>query len=309
MDPSQLLTRVVEERDRRALARLLRIVEDRRDGWSDVLAKAWARPPHGHLIGITGAPGSGKSTLTNALITTWRAVDRAVAVVAVDPSSPFSGGALLGDRIRMQDHVSDPDVFVRSMSSRGRLGGVADATAGIVTLLDAAHFDPVVVETVGVGQSEVDVLRHTDTVVVIVTPGWGDSVQTDKAGILEVGDVYVINKADRPELADTRHWLTAMLEMAPDTGWTPPIVETVATEDRGIEALTDALDRHHRYLMVGDAGRRRRRERARAFVEWALATSFHERLHQPDLDGVVDQVAARTLDPWTAASQLSVIND
>lgn len=305
MVPSQLLTRVIDDRDRRALARLLRIVEDRREGWSDVLAEAWARPPHGHLVGITGAPGSGKSTLTNALISAWRAVDRAVGVVAVDPSSPFSGGALLGDRIRMQDHVSDPDVFVRSMSSRGRLGGVADATAGIVTLLDVAHFDPVVVETVGVGQSEVDVLRHTDTVVVIVTPGWGDAVQADKAGILEVGDVYVINKADRTDVADTRKWLAAMLDMAPDRQWVPPIVETVATEDRGVDELIDALDRHRRHLL-GEAGRLRHRERARAFVEWALAATFHERLQQPDLDEVVDQVASRTLDPWTAARTFTV---
>lgn len=187
-----------------------------------MLADAWRRRPPSHLVGITGAPGSGKSTLTNALIATWRALDRRVGVVAVDPSSPFTGGALLGDRIRMQEHVGDPDVFIRSMSSRGRLGGLADTTAALVTVLGAAGFDPVVIETVGVGQSEVEVVHHADTVVVVLTPGWGDGVQADKAGILEIADVFAINKADRGSTTDTRRWLESMLEMAPDTNWEPP---------------------------------------------------------------------------------------
>lgn len=303
MDTSGLLAAAVGG-DRRALARLLRLVEDRRDGWSDVLAEAWKTSDSPHLIGITGAPGSGKSTLTNALITAWRAVDRRVGVVAVDPSSPFTGGALLGDRIRMQDHVTDPDVFVRSMSSRGRLGGLAEGTAGLVTLLEAARFDPIVVETVGVGQSEVDVVYHTDTVVVVVTPGWGDDVQADKAGILEIGDVFVINKADRADATETRRWLRAMLQMAPPREWTPPVIETVATGEAGIEELADALDRHRRHLVVGEQGRERRRRRSRAYIEWAVRAGLMGHLDQPDLDGVVEAVASRRLDPWTAAADL-----
>lgn len=299
------MQRAVGGDDRRALARLLRIVEDRREGWADLLAEAWARPAAAHLVGITGAPGSGKSTLTSALIEAWRAVDRRVAVVAVDPSSPFSGGALLGDRIRMQSHVSDPGVFVRSMSNRGRLGGVADATAGLVTVFDAARFDPVVVETVGVGQSEVDIVDHTDTVVVVVTPGWGDGVQADKAGILEIGDVFVINKADRPEVAETRRGLTSMLEMSPPReGWDPPVVETVATANGGIDELVDVLDRHRRHLGTGSRGIDRRRRRAEAYVEWAVAAGLQRQMETPALAGVVDEVVARRLDPWAAATRL-----
>lgn len=303
MDALQLLSQAVDG-DRRALARLLRIVEDRREGWTEVLSAAWKDNRPAHMIGVTGAPGSGKSTLTNALITAWRAVDRQVAVVAVDPSSPFTGGALLGDRIRMQDHVADPDVFVRSMSTRGRLGGLADATAGLVTLFETAGFDPVLVETVGVGQSELDVVYHTDTVVVIVTPGWGDAVQANKAGILEAGDIFVINKADRSGAEETRRWLTTMLEMAPQGDWKPPVVDTVATEGKGIEDLVDALDRHRRHLATGGEGRERRQRRARAYLEWAVASRLRQRLQQPDLDEVVDEVAVHRLDPWTAAETL-----
>lgn len=305
MDASELFDAAVNAGDRRALARLLRLVEDRREGWSEVLSRAWAKRGSAHLVGVTGAPGSGKSTLTNALISAWRAVDRRVAVVAVDPSSPFSGGALLGDRIRMQGHVSDPDVFVRSMSSRGRLGGVADATAGLATLFDAARFDLVVLETVGVGQSEVDVIHHTDTVVVVVTPGWGDGVQADKAGVLEIGDIFVINKADRPEVAETRRWLATMLEMAPaSSSWVPPIVETVATEDRGIDELVDALDRHHRHITTGDGGQWRLRRRIRAYIEWAVAAGLYRQLETSELSSLIEEVAVGRLDPWSAADRL-----
>ncbi|CAN5839358.1 methylmalonyl Co-A mutase-associated GTPase MeaB [soil metagenome] len=303
MEPSDLFEAAVADGDRRALARLLRIVEDRREGWRHTLTEAWAASRSAQLVGVTGAPGSGKSTLTNAMITAWRAVDRSVGVVAVDPSSPFSGGALLGDRIRMQDHVGDPGVFIRSMSNRGRLGGLADTTAGLVTLLDAAAFDPVVIETVGVGQSEVEIIDHADTVVVVVTPGWGDGVQADKAGILEIGDVFVINKADRPHVEDTRNTLAAMLEMSPDSDWVPPIVETVATEDSGVEELLDVIDRHRRHLS-GPNGRLRQTRRVRSYVEAAMTSGMRKRLDHPDLDGLVEKVRTRRLDPWTAAEQL-----
>ncbi len=289
--------------DRRALARLLRVVEDRRHGWRDVLAQAWPAAGSAQLVGVTGAPGSGKSTLANAMVTAWRAVDRAVAVVAVDPSSPFTGGALLGDRIRMQDHVGDTGVFIRSMSSRGRLGGLADTTAGLVTLLDAASYDPVLIETVGVGQSEVDVIDQTDTVIVVVTPGWGDGVQADKAGILEIGDVFVINKADRPQVAETRNTLAAMLEMSTDAGWVPPIVETVATDHSGVEELLDVVDRHRRHSK-GPNGRVRQSRRVRSYIEAAISDRMRDRLEQPDLGDLLEQVRTRRLDPWTAAERL-----
>lgn len=291
--------------DRRVLARHLRVVEDRRPGWEELLAEAWKATGRAHIVGLTGSPGSGKSTLTNALVSAWRGVDRRVAVVAVDPSSPFTGGALLGDRIRMQDHAGDSGVFIRSMSNRGRLGGVADATAGLVTLFDAARYDPVVVETVGVGQSEVDVIDHSDTVVVVLNPGAGDGVQADKAGILEIGDIFVINKADQAGAREARSWLTASLELGPSRDWTPPVLDTVATEDTGIEELIDALDRHRRHLMSSDEGRRRRRRRARSYLERAVADSISRHLDRPDLDPLIDQVVARTTDPWTEGCRLA----
>lgn len=307
MDTDLLVDSALGGDDRRALARLLRVVEDRRPGWEDVLARAWSGTRPVHLVGITGAPGVGKSTLANGLISAWRAVDRAVAVVAVDPSSPFTGGALLGDRIRMQEHVGDEGVFIRSMASRGRLGGLAEATAGLVTVLEAARFDPVVIETVGVGQSEVEVVEQADTVVVVVTPGWGDGVQTEKAGLLEIGDVFVVNKADRPEVADTRRHLTAMLEGRSGSGWTPPVVETVATEQQGIEILIDALDRHRRHLATGAEGRSRQLRRARSYIRTALAARIDDRLDEPDLSAVVERVRARRLDPWSAATEIAFL--
>lgn len=306
MDIPSPLRRAAENGDPRAVARVLRMIEDGHPDAPALLADAWKRAGQAHLVGITGAPGAGKSTLTNALITAWRAVDRRVGVVAVDPSSPFTGGALLGDRIRMQEHIDDPDVFVRSMSSRGRLGGVADTTAGLVTVLDAAKFDPVIVETVGVGQSEVDVIDHADTVVVVINPGWGDAIQADKAGILEIGDVFVINKADRPDAATTRRTLGNMLEMGTHGDWAPPIIDTVAPEGQGTEELIDAIDRHRRHLNVSDEGMRRRRRRARSYTEHAVAARVQRALASPEIDVVIDRVVTRVIDPWAAAAQIEV---
>lgn len=304
MDPTGLVEPLLAG-DRRALARTLRIIEDRADGWESLLAGLWPRAGNAHLVGITGAPGVGKSTLTNALLSAWRALDRRIGVLAVDPASPFTGGALLGDRIRMQDHVSDPGVFVRSMSSRGRLGGLAEGAASLVGVLAAAGFDPVLVETVGVGQSEIDVVYHADTVVVMVTPRWGNGIQVEKAGILEVGDIFVINKADSVGVDETRQALAGMVEANPPSGgWTPPVLATVATTGAGVEELIDAIDRHRRHLAVGEAGRERRRRRARMEISAAVAAAARNRLDHPELEALVDEVSAHRLDPWEAARTL-----
>ena len=301
MDLADLSRRAFFEHDRRALSRLLRVVEDRRDGWRDLASSAWARGGAAHLVGITGAPGTGKSTLTNALIEEWRSERRAVGVVAVDPSSPFSGGALLGDRIRMQEHISDQDVFVRSMSARGRLGGLADATAAVTSLVDAAGFDPVVVETVGVGQSEVEVIDHVDTVVVVVTPGWGDSVQVDKAGLLEIADILVVNKADRPGADETAGMVESMVEGNRHRSRRVPVVTTVATGPRGVDTLAAALEDHRRYL-DGPEGDERRRRRAGALVRHAVVAGLAEHLMREDAVDIAD-VASRRTDPWTVADR------
>lgn len=210
----------------------------------------------------------------------------------------------MGDRIRMGDHTSDPGVFIRSMSNRGRLGGLAEATAGLATLLDSAGFDPVLIETVGVGQSEVDVINQADTVVVILTPGWGDSVQADKAGILEIGDIFVINKADWPGLEDTARTLRAMLELGGAKAWDPPIVTTVAADGQGVDELADAIDRHRRHLTLSPEGETRLVRRARTYIEWAFASDWRNRLDRSAVEARVEAVRMRKVDPWSVAREL-----
>jgi LAO/AO transport system kinase len=260
-----------------------------------------------HTIGITGAPGSGKSTLTSALLAVVRATGERVAVLAVDPSSPFSGGAILGDRVRMQDHALDDGVFIRSMASRGHLGGLALATPEAIRVLDAAAFPWIVVETVGVGQVEVDVAGEADTTVVVVNPGWGDSVQASKAGLLEVADVFVVNKADRPGAADTRRDLEQMLDLA-TTEWRPPIVLTTATEGAGVDELWSAVGAHRAHMQGDGRLARRREQRLRDELIHIVAARAVERARAAAAGGELDELAAKVarheLDPWTAADQL-----
>jgi LAO/AO transport system kinase len=289
------LVRRLGRGERRALARLLTLVEDGApDQLREVVAALHPRTGRARVLGITGAPGVGKSTLTNAIASELRARDRSVAILAVDPSSPFSGGALLGDRVRMQGHHADPDVFIRSMASRGHLGGLSFATPQAVLVLDAAGFDDVIVETVGVGQSEVEVAATADTTVVAMAPGMGDSVQAAKAGILEVADVFVINKADASGAGKLEAELRSMLELGqatagtsaadlleehpdlldhhpevaelvPDSaagGWWPPIVRTVAVRGEGIADLVDAFDEHGDHLEASGLAEQRARDRA-----------------------------------------------
>ena len=234
--------------DRYTLARAISTVEDALPE-ADAVSAAFAQHGGGvRRIGITGAPGVGKSTLLSGLVSIIRQDGCSVAVVAVDPSSPLTGGAILGDRIRMQEHAGDRGIFVRSMAGRGHLGGLSMAVPETLSILDGAGFGIILVETIGVGQSEVEVMHHVDSTVVVVTPGWGDSVQTGKAGLMEIGDVFVVNKADQPGAAEARRDLEAMLIMGPHRAWTPPVVETVATQGTGLAELWDRLEAHSVYL-------------------------------------------------------------
>ena len=257
---------------------------------------------------MTGAPGSGKSTLTDKLIGIIRGKDTEVGVLAIDPSSPFTGGAILGDRVRMQDHATDEGVFIRSMATRGHLGGLSLATPQAVRILDAAGKPWIIIETVGVGQVEVEVAGAADTTVVVVNPRWGDGVQANKAGLLEIADVLVVNKADRDGAAETVRDLEVMLELAGERDWRPPIVKTVATDGGGVDELWRAVLDHRAHLEADGRLERRRdarlRDELRAIVHERLRAGADERCRGERFDRLVEQVAARELDPYAAADQL-----
>ena len=245
----QSLTSRLRSGDARALARAISTVENRAEGWSDLLKALFVHTGKARVIGITGAPGAGKSTLVDQLAKHYRKENQTVGIIAVDPTSPYTGGAILGDRIRMQDHYSDPGIYIRSMATRGSLGGLARATADAATVLDASGRDLIMIETVGVGQDEVDIVRLADVTVVILVPGMGDDVQTIKAGIMEIADVFVINKSDREGAERVEREIRAMQSLATrDDHWTPPIVKTVATDGVGIKELAEAIAGYEAYL-------------------------------------------------------------
>lgn len=293
--------------DRRAVARLISLVEDASPMLRQVSSRLVGHAGRAHVLGITGAPGVGKSTSTAALVGALRQDEQTVGVLAVDPSSPFSGGALLGDRVRMQGHAGDPGVYIRSMASRGHLGGLAWATPQAVRVLDAAGCDVVVVETVGVGQSEVEVAALADTTVVLLAPGMGDGIQAAKAGLLEVGDVYVVNKADRDGATQVARDLRAMLALSERTegGWIPPIVKTVAATGDGMPALVEAIETHRGWQQDTGEQQRRRLRRARDEIEAIALTALRERfgdLHgRADLDRLAAEVLGGRTDPYAAA--------
>lgn len=278
------------------------------DAAADAVGRLYLSTGSGFTAGITGAPGSGKSTLTDKLISVIRGDGLEVGVLAIDPSSPFSGGAILGDRIRMQDHATDEGVFIRSMATRGHLGGLSLATPQAVRILDAAGKPWIIIETVGVGQVEVEVAGAADTTVVVVNPRWGDGVQANKAGLLEVADVLVVNKADREGAADTVRDLEQMLELAGERDWRPPIIETVATDGRGIDELWRAVLDHRAFLEADGRLERRRdsrlRDELRAIVYERLRAGADAKCRGERFEQLVGRVAARELDPYAAADAL-----
>jgi LAO/AO transport system kinase len=296
--------------DRGALARLLSLVERGGAEARAVGRLSYPRSGAGYTVGLTGAPGAGKSTLTSATIGFLRARGDEVAVLAIDPSSPFTGGAILGDRVRMQDHATDPGVFIRSMATRGHLGGLSLATPEAVRLLDAVGRRWILVETVGVGQVEVEIAGKADTTVVVVNPGWGDSVQANKAGLMEIADVFVINKADRKGVEETRRDLEQMLDLSdlPHDAWRPPIVSVVATERRGVDELWATVERHRATIEASGELERRRRFRLREELREIVARRLEQRARDivsgERWDSLQVQVAERSIDPWSAADEM-----
>lgn len=293
----------------RAVARLISLVESASPLLREVAERLAPSTGKAAILGMTGAPGVGKSTATAALVSNLRAAGRRVGVLAVDPSSPFSGGALLGDRVRMQHHATDPGVFIRSMASRGHLGGLSWATPQAIRVLDAVGCDPVIVETVGVGQSEVDIAGLADTTVVLLAPGMGDGVQAAKAGILEIGDVYVVNKADREGFDQVVRDLRSVLSLGADNAtWRPPIVTMVAETGQGVDKLVEAIADHRAMLERTGRLAERRLRRARDEIESLALTALRSRMAalpgRADLDALAERVLAGETDPYAASDTL-----
>ncbi len=307
-DPTSLAARLLAG-DKRALARGISLVEsDDPDGW-ELVREVYPRTGSAAIIGFTGPPGVGKSTLLSSLTKLERELDRSVAVLSIDPSSPFTKGALLGDRIRLTDHFLDPGVFIRSMASRGALGGLSEAALQAALLMDASGRDVVLLETVGVGQAEVDIIDHADTVVLVLMPGSGDSVQALKAGVMEIPDVIVVNKADHPQTDSMVREIKGVLALGPHEGWQVPIVTTEAVRGEGVEELAGRLAEHRRYIEAeGTLSERRRRNLMNEVL--AIATFRMRRELQASIeadDGVqalLDRVVARELDPASAATTI-----
>jgi LAO/AO transport system kinase len=308
-DPTALFASAVNG-DRGSLARLLSLIERGGDDARTIGRLTYPKSGNAYTICITGAPGAGKSTLTSAVIGHLRAQDLNVAVLAIDPSSPFTGGAILGDRVRMQDHATDTGVFIRSMATRGHLGGLSLATTEAIRLLDAVGCPWILVETVGVGQVEVEIAGKADTTVVVVNPGWGDAVQANKAGLMEIADIFVINKADRKGADETRRDLEQMLDLSDlaHDAWRPPILQTTATSGEGVEELWNTVAQHREHSTTTGLLQRRRsfrlREELREIVERRLEHRAREICSGNEWDALQTKVLENQLDPWTAADDM-----
>ena len=308
-DPTALFASAVNG-DRGSLARLLSLIERGGDDARTIGRLTYPKSGNAYTVGITGAPGAGKSTLTSAVIGNLRSQDVQVAVLAIDPSSPFTGGAILGDRVRMQDHATDTGVFIRSMATRGHLGGLSLATTEAIRLLDAVGCPWILVETVGVGQVEVEIAGKADTTIVVVNPGWGDAVQANKAGLMEIADIFVINKADRKGADETRRDLEQMLDLSDlaHDAWRPPILQTTATSGEGVEELWNTVAQHREHSTTTGLLQRRRsfrlREELREIVERRLEHRAREICSGSEWDALQNKVLENQLDPWTAADDM-----
>ena len=294
--------------DRRALARAISLVEnDDPEGW-ELVRRVYPKTGRAAMVGFTGPPGVGKSTIIGTLVKHARERDRDVAVLSIDPSSPFTKGALLGDRIRLSDHFLDPGVFIRSMASRGSLGGLSEATLQAALLMDAAGKDDVFLETVGVGQAEVDIIDHADTVVLALMPGSGDSIQALKAGVMEIPDVIVVNKSDHPLTDTMMREIRTVLSLGPKQSWQVPILKTEASRGEGVDELAQAIDEHRAHIREeGTLEERRRRNLRNEVLELVtvrLRRKLHDQLDDPEVEELLDQVVKRQLDPASAASKL-----
>jgi LAO/AO transport system kinase len=302
--------------DRRALARMVTLIENESPQARRYLAELHQHAGNAHIVGVTGAPGAGKSTLVTHIVRELRRRDRKVGVVAVDPTSPFTGGAILGDRIRMMELAGDPNVFIRSMASRGNLGGLSASTRDVVRAMDAAGYNPIIIETVGTGQAEVEVMRAAQTVLVVSAPGMGDEVQAIKAGILEIADIFVVSKADKPGADQTVAELAMLLSLDPNRRlhdkskpyWRIPVLKTSAIKDQGITQLVDAIEQHREYLvesgMLAHRAQRQVRSEVEALVVHAVMNALKEELSQDEWQKLLEDITTRERDPYSVAGEL-----
>jgi LAO/AO transport system kinase len=302
--------------DRRALARMVTLIENDMPVARRYLAKLHLRAGKAQIVGVTGAPGAGKSTLVTHIVRELRHRERKVGVVAVDPSSPFTGGAILGDRIRMMELAGDPNVFIRSMASRGSVGGLSASTRDVVRAMDAAGYDPIIIETVGTGQAEVEVMRAAQTVLVVTAPGMGDEVQAIKAGILEIADIFVVSKADKPGADQTAAELAMLLSLDPSRRqhdkdkpfWRIPVIKTSAIKDQGITQLVDAMQQHHAFLvesgMLAQRAQRQVRSEVQALLTHALMNTLHQTVTEEEWCKFIEDITTRERDPYSVASEL-----